>query len=100
MRKIPSQSNKRVNTGQSSVASSYGPKKPVSKQVAEYIHMINKIGEAVAKTSKLSSKLGNIEWFTGIYFVYKRILFERKKVLLWLQKKMPYKLTRYEDNST
>ena len=67
-----------MNTGQSSIASSYGPKKSVSKQVSEYVHLINKIGEAVAKSSKLSSKLGNIEWFTGIYFVYKRFLYERK----------------------
>lgn len=49
-----------MNTGQSSVASSYGPKKPVQKQVAEYMHLINKMGEAVAKSSKISSKLGDI----------------------------------------
>lgn len=38
------------------------------------MHMINKMGEGVAKSSKISAKLEGIEWFVGIYFVYKRFL--------------------------
>lgn len=71
---------KRTKTVQSEIASSCGPKKPVSKQVAEYIYMINKMGEGVAKSSRISAKLQGVEWFTGIYFVYKRFLYERKKI--------------------
>lgn len=37
--------------------------------------MINKIGEAVAKSSKLDKKLEGVEWFIGVYFLYKRFLF-------------------------
>ena len=52
------------------------------------------MGETVAKSSKLSEKLGDIEWFTGIYFIYKRFLYERKQIERWLEKGEP-KLTRY-----
>jgi hypothetical protein len=34
-----------------------GNGKTIRKQIDEYIFMINKIGEAVAKTSKLAKKL-------------------------------------------
>jgi hypothetical protein len=64
----------------SEIASSCGPRKPVAKQVAEYMHMINKMGEGVAKSSRISNKLDGVEWFTGIYFIYKRFLLERKKI--------------------
>lgn len=38
--------------------------------------MINKMGEAVAKTAKLSKKLDNkLEWYTGVYFLYKRFFY-------------------------
>ena len=30
-------------------------------------------------------KLGNIEWFTGMYFMYKRFIYERKKIQNWLE---------------
>ena len=46
--------------------------------------MVNKIGEAVAKTSKISKKLQGIEWYIGLYFVYKRFYFERKKIYEYL----------------
>lgn len=52
--------NKREHTGQSSVASSYGPNKSVKKTVDEYIFMVNKIGEAVAKTPKVSKKIEGV----------------------------------------
>lgn len=68
------------------MGSSYGPKKSVNKIVNEYLLMINKIGEAVAKTSRLDKKLSGIEWFTGIYFLYKRFMLERKKIEKWLEK--------------
>ena len=66
--------------------SSQGSKKPVSKILDEYILMINKIGEAVAKTSRLDKKLEKVEWFVGIFFLYKRFYFERKKILEWFLK--------------
>jgi hypothetical protein len=56
--------------------------------------MINKMGESVAKSSRISEKLEGIEWFTGIYFIYKRFLFERKNVEKWLEKNVP-NITRY-----
>ena len=61
------------------MGSSYGSHKSVSKIVNEYMLMINKIGETVAKTSRLDEKLNGIEWFTGVYFLYKRFTLERKK---------------------
>jgi hypothetical protein len=42
------------------VASSYGPSKSVKKIVDEYIFMVNKIGEAVAKTPKVSKKVEGV----------------------------------------
>jgi hypothetical protein len=45
-----------MHTNQSN-ASSSNAGKSIRKQIDEYIHMINKMGEAVAKTAKLSKKL-------------------------------------------
>ena len=42
--------------------------------------MINKMGEAVAKTAKISKKLQGIDWYVGVYFLYKRFFYERKKI--------------------
>lgn len=50
----------RSKTAQSEVPSTCGPKKPVSKQVNEYMYMINKMGESVAKSSRISPKLEGI----------------------------------------
>ena len=50
------------------------------KQIDEYIYMINKMGEAVAKTAKISKKLQGIDWYVGVYFLYKRFFYERKKI--------------------
>lgn len=33
------------------------------------------MGEAVAKTAKLSKKLEKIEWYVGVYFLYKRFYY-------------------------
>lgn len=63
--------------------------KSVSKQVQEYLQMLNKMGESVAKSSKISKKLEPVEWFTGVYFLYKRFMFERKRVEKMLANKEP-----------
>lgn len=34
--------------------------------------MVNKMGEAVAKSSKLIKKLEGVQWYVGVYFLYKR----------------------------
>ena len=58
----------------------------VSKLVSEYILLVNKMGEAPAKSSNMDqNKFGKIEWFTGMYFLYKRFIYERKKIQKWLE---------------
>ena len=57
--------------------------------------MVNKMGEAVAKTAKLAKKLEKIEWYTGVYFLYKRFFLERKRIERFLEESVP-KLTRHE----
>ena len=47
--------SERVKTAQSNASSNGG--RNIKKQIDEYIFMVNKIGEAVAKTAKLSKKL-------------------------------------------
>ena len=58
--------------------------------------MVNKMGEAVAKTAKISKKLQGIDWYVGVYFLYKRFFYERKKIEKYLLDETP-KLTRNED---
>jgi hypothetical protein len=82
-----------MRTGQSN-ASSTG-NKSVRKQIEEYVFMVNKMGEAVAKTSKISKKLEGVDWYTGLYFLYKRFFHERRKIEKYLLEEKPY-LTRYE----
>jgi hypothetical protein len=67
----------------------------VRKQIEEYVFMVNKMGEAVAKTSKISKKLEGVDWYTGLYFLYKRFFHERRKIEKYLLEEKPY-LTRYE----
>ncbi len=55
-----SNEDNRMKTLGSEIASSCGPQKSVSKQVAEYMHMINKMGESVAKSSRVGPKLEGI----------------------------------------
>ena len=33
----------------------------------------------------MNKKLDNVEWFTGMYFMYKRFTYERKKIQSWLE---------------
>jgi len=50
----------------------------------------------VAKTPKVSKKIEKVtEWYVGVYFLYKRFLYERKKIEKYLKEGIP-KLTRYE----
>jgi len=44
------------------------------------MYMVNKMGEAVAKSGKLSKKLEHVDWYVGVYFLYKRFYYERKKI--------------------
>ena len=53
------------------------------------------MGEAVAKTAKISKKLQGIDWYVGVYFLYKRFFYERKKIEKYLLDEIP-KLTRNE----
>ena len=57
--KIAESGKKRIKTNQSSNNSMSG-KKSVSKQVNEYLLMINKMGEAAAKSSKIQKKMEGI----------------------------------------
>lgn len=59
-----------MKTGQSNASSTGG--KTVRKQIDEYVYMVNKMGEAVAKSSKLIKKLEGVQWYVGVYFLYKR----------------------------
>ena len=82
-----------MKTNQSNTSSSKN--KSVRKQIDEYIYMVNKMGEAVAKTAKISKKLQGIDWYVGVYFLYKRFFYERKKIEKYLLDETP-KLTRNE----
>ena len=53
------------------------------------------MGEAVAKTAKMSKKLQGVDWYVGVYFLYKRFFYERKRIEKYLLEFIP-KLTRYQ----
>ena len=59
-------------------------KQSISTLVNEYLELVNKMGEYVSQTNKISKKLSNVEWFVGVFFLYKRFLYERKKIEKWL----------------
>lgn len=43
------------------------------------------MGEAVGKSQKATKTLHDIDWFTGVYYIYKRFFRERKKIEGWLE---------------
>lgn len=43
------------------------------------------MGEAVSKSQKVCKGFVDVEWFTGIYFLYKRFFRERQKIEQWLE---------------
>ena len=50
----------------------------------------------MAKTPKIAKKVETVtDWYVGAYFLYKRFLYERKKMEKYLKEGTP-KLTRYE----
>ncbi len=57
----------------------------IASSIEEYIAFINLMGEAVGKSQKATKPLQGIDWFTGVYYVYKRFIRERKKIENWLE---------------
>lgn len=57
----------------------------VNALVDEYVSFINLMGEAVGKSQK-STKGVEVEWFTGVFYIYKRFLRERKSMEACLEK--------------
>lgn len=68
-------------------SSTHSEKSSANSQIEEYVSFINLMGEAVGKSQKATKGLTHIEWFTGVFYIYKRFLKERKNMEAWLDRK-------------
>lgn len=55
--------------------------------------MINVIGETAAKSANIAPKLKKIDWFPGVYFLYKRFYHERLKIEKSITLKEPFRVS-------